>query len=199
LQKICRLFQGFKILQELCLNFCVFDQSFGQWMRERQQQELLLPYLFFLSKFEGGQVYWIYRVASEKPVEQRRKIQWSPVEKLAMVNNLAKELKPYHLDKMKVQQWMTCTWLQQAEAWISLRISLRVKREDWWWPYIISLGRCKMCIFLYLVAFLSSNMFGSSAPCLEHLQLLSFQELVELSKKFIGHDESIVRMLCIQL
>lgn len=44
-------------------------------MRERQQQELLLPYLFFLSKFEGGQVYWIYRVASEKPVEQRRKIQ----------------------------------------------------------------------------------------------------------------------------
>ncbi len=76
LQKICRLFQGFKISQELCLNFCVFDQSFGQWMRERQQQELLLPHLFFLSKFEGvGQVYWIYRLASEKPVEQRRKIQ----------------------------------------------------------------------------------------------------------------------------
>jgi hypothetical protein len=32
----------------------VFHQSFGQWMRERQQQELLLPHLFFLSKFEGG-------------------------------------------------------------------------------------------------------------------------------------------------
>lgn len=54
-----------------------------------------------------------------------------------------------------------------------------------------------MCIFLYLVAFLSSNMFGSSATCLEHLQLLWFQELVELSKKFIDHDASIVRMLCI--
>ncbi len=54
-----------------------------------------------------------------------------------------------------------------------------------------------MCIVLYFVAFLSSNMFGTSATCLEHLQLLWFQELVELSKKFTGHDASIVRMLCI--
>jgi len=136
------------------------------------------PFFFFKRRCGGGggggggQVYWIYRLASEKPVEQRRKIQWSPVKELAMANNLAKELKPYQLNKMKVRQWMTCTWLQQAEAWKSLRISLRVKREDWWWPCIISLGRCKMCIVLYFVAFVQQhvwiicNMFGASAASL---------------------------------